>query len=405
MLTKTFNFNCLKPIYRGTGIPSLNDVLNIIWNGDANNSSGYSQGARDFLFALNKNPRINLQYTRRAYVKSDGIDKSLNDKIMAIANNNIETPYISVVCTIPKCFFIDPKAILNIGYTVFECEKIPQYLIPSCNQMDAIFTPSQFSKRIIEKNGVIAPIFVIPHCHEIERFENVGKYNIKNLKGFNFLFLSEMTPRKGWDHLVQAFVEEFGVGEDVSLTIKTYLRNFELKTQKGCVEKIKNVVDNLGKKINIDTPIIYFYGECLPDSCVLKFINSFDCIVSPHHSEGFGLVLSTAMLLGKVVVATNYSGNTDFMNNDNSSLVPTNGYEKVPQEMVNFCDIYKDNIWPCIDFNCLKERMRFVYENHLKLGQMKQNAIRDISAMCNYKRVSSLICDSLQSLLAIKRLK
>ncbi|MEI6297796.1 MAG: glycosyltransferase, partial [bacterium] len=216
MLTKNFNFNCLKPIYRDRVIPSSNDVLNIIWNGDANNSSGYSQGARDFLFALNENPRINLQYTRKICVKSDGIDKSLNDKIMAIANNKIGTPYISVVYNIANRFFIDPKAVLNIGYTVFECEKIPQYLIPSCNQMDAIFTPTQFSKRIIEKNGVIVPIFVIPYCHEIERFENVGKYNIKNLKGFNFLFLSEMTPRKGWDHLVQAFVEEFGVGEDVS---------------------------------------------------------------------------------------------------------------------------------------------------------------------------------------------
>ena len=43
-----------------------------------------------------------------------------------------------------------------------------------------------------------------------------------------------------------------------------------------------------------------------------------DCYLSPHRSEGFGLSLLEAMALGKPVVATNYSGNVDFMTADNS---------------------------------------------------------------------------------------
>jgi glycosyltransferase involved in cell wall biosynthesis len=43
-----------------------------------------------------------------------------------------------------------------------------------------------------------------------------------------------------------------------------------------------------------------------------------DCYLSPHRAEGFGLSLLEAMSLGKPVVATNYSGNVDFMTASNS---------------------------------------------------------------------------------------
>jgi glycosyltransferase involved in cell wall biosynthesis len=47
-----------------------------------------------------------------------------------------------------------------------------------------------------------------------------------------------------------------------------------------------------------------------------------DIVLSLHRGEGFGLVMAEAMLLGKAVVATGWSGNTDFMDNANSALVP-----------------------------------------------------------------------------------
>jgi glycosyltransferase involved in cell wall biosynthesis len=47
-----------------------------------------------------------------------------------------------------------------------------------------------------------------------------------------------------------------------------------------------------------------------------------DIVLSLHRSEGFGLVLAEAMLLGKPAVATGWSGNMEFMDETNSLLVP-----------------------------------------------------------------------------------
>ena len=47
-----------------------------------------------------------------------------------------------------------------------------------------------------------------------------------------------------------------------------------------------------------------------------------DIVLSLHRSEGFGLVPAEAMLLGRPVVATGWSGNMDFMDAESAILVP-----------------------------------------------------------------------------------
>lgn len=60
---------------------------------------------------------------------------------------------------------------------------------------------------------------------------------------------------------------------------------------------------------------------------VLALINVCDAYVSPHRAEGFGRTLTEAMLLGKPVVATNYSGNAFYMNPEVTFPVD---YELIP---------------------------------------------------------------------------
>jgi len=61
--------------------------------------------------------------------------------------------------------------------------------------------------------------------------------------------------------------------------------------------------------------------ETLPEPRLRGLIAACDILLSLHRSEGFGLMPASAMLLGRPVIATAWSGNLDFMTADNAALV------------------------------------------------------------------------------------
>jgi glycosyltransferase involved in cell wall biosynthesis len=61
--------------------------------------------------------------------------------------------------------------------------------------------------------------------------------------------------------------------------------------------------------------------DWLTGARMASLIASADIVLSLHRSEGFGLLPAQAMLAGKAVVATGWSGNLDFMSAENSALV------------------------------------------------------------------------------------
>ena len=61
------------------------------------------------------------------------------------------------------------------------------------------------------------------------------------------------------------------------------------------------------------------------DKWLLSKLNSLikdvDVFISMHRAEGFGLVMAEAMLNGTPVIATDWSSNTEFMNQDVACMV------------------------------------------------------------------------------------
>jgi glycosyltransferase involved in cell wall biosynthesis len=91
---------------------------------------------------------------------------------------------------------------------------------------------------------------------------------------------------------------------------------------------------------------------------VLALIDACDCFVSLHRSEGFGRGPAEAMYLGKPVIATGYSGNTDFTRPDSSLLVD---YTLVPVEKSEY--VHGDGqVWADADVDHAARLMRRVLE-------------------------------------------
>lgn len=67
-----------------------------------------------------------------------------------------------------------------------------------------------------------------------------------------------------------------------------------------------------------------------------SFLWACDCYVSLHRSEGFGLGLAEAMSRGKPVIATDFSGTTDFVNATTGYPVPFNLIEVLPGDYPHY---------------------------------------------------------------------
>jgi len=115
-----------------------------------------------------------------------------------------------------------------------------------------------------------------------------------------------------------------------------------------------------------------------------------DVYVSPHHSEGWGLTLSDAMLFNKPVVGTGYSGNLEFMNSDNSFLIRF--AENYIREDELFGLFTRQMKWADPDVGHLREIMHSLYNGTLR----KEATEKSKRALENSKAFST---DSVRELL------
>lgn len=74
-------------------------------------------------------------------------------------------------------------------------------------------------------------------------------------------------------------------------------------------------------KLNTTQPGINVVASELNDRDFDRLIDDHDIYLSMHRAEGLGLPMAKAMLRGKVVAATRWSGNLDYMTEDSSLLV------------------------------------------------------------------------------------
>ena len=119
-----------------------------------------------------------------------------------------------------------------------------------------------------------------------------------------------------------------------------------------------------------DCPNVYYITDTLSKVEVNSLIASADVFVSLHRAEGFGLVMAEAMIVGTPVIATNWSSNTEFMDNNVACMVDC-GFTKLEKD----CPPYKKGaVWADPDIRMAARYMRELYKDKNFYEKIRRSA-------------------------------
>jgi glycosyltransferase involved in cell wall biosynthesis len=124
-----------------------------------------------------------------------------------------------------------------------------------------------------------------------------------------------------------------------------------------------NEIQEIKKDLKLNHyPEVHLLTDFLSHEQMTQLHKKFHCFVLPHRSEGWGLPHMDAMSYGNPAIATNFSGNVDFMNEGNSYVVP---YQLTPTFGMSWFVPWYDGTmyWAEPDLYNLAKTMRHVYEN------------------------------------------
>ena len=201
----------------------------------------------------------------------------------------------------------------NIGYWFWELEKFPAAWQEALSLVDEVWVGSTFVQHAVSRVAGTRPVRLVPYPIDISLKQQYGRADFDLPEEpftfvFNFDYFS-FIERKNPAGLLRAFKLAFPRDRDVALVMKS---TGDSRAPKAAADL---------RRLAAGDPRIVFLDRHLDRDSMLGLLSVADAYVSLHRSEGLGLGLAESMFLGKPAIATAYSGNLDFMNNDDSCLV------------------------------------------------------------------------------------
>jgi glycosyltransferase involved in cell wall biosynthesis len=195
----------------------------------------------------------------------------------------------------------------------WELPVFPPHWMGDVARVSEAWAPSTFIADGI-RAATNLPVRIVPHpamvvpCDRAVARERLGLPQSRRiiLSAFDFRSRPE---RKNPDGVLRAFGDAFPNDGDGPLLLVKYHRHDDSKDL-DYLERIRA------------TPNVLVIDRSVTQEEMRDIYAGSDAFVSLHRSEGFGLNLLDMMALGRVCIATAFSGNLDFMTRENSLLIP-----------------------------------------------------------------------------------
>lgn len=276
-------------------------VLNYLSYGNVCSGFTYGcikQGYPISLFPINKYQQYQVHQKYQQYIKQ-ALD---NSKLY-----NCNSPCVRIWHQNEMTEFVGKR---RVGFPIFELDRFSDHEKHHLNSCDSILVASEWAKQIIYKETK-HKAKVVPLGVDSEIF-----YPQKNRQDEKTIFLvhGKWEIRKAHDICHILFNKAFSYMDDVELWVM-------------CTNAFMTKEEDMAwKNLYLNTPLgkaqkIKFVPWCNTQEDVAAIYREVDCGLSISRAEGWDLPLLEMMSCGKKNIVTNYSGHTQFCNNDNSFLV------------------------------------------------------------------------------------
>ena len=257
----------------------------------------------------------------------------------------------------------------KIGYFAWEFSTWKDDFDVIYDLIDEIWVISKFLLPSFRNSKI--PVKYMPPIVELvgERPRDKNILDKLGIPKENYLFLSvfdikSTIERKNPMALIDGFLSEYSNSDNVKLVLKF---SYDENDKQNNTE----LFDLIAKSNNI-----IHISEMLSKPELEALIYECDAFVSLHRAEGFGRVIAEAMLLKTLVICTNYSGNKDFCNKQNSILVDFDivqvGEQDYPFALnLQWAKVKKDSV-----VKCLRQAVNDTHDNQLRI----ENAYHYIKA-------------------------
>lgn len=269
----------------------------------------------------------------------------------------------------------------KLGIWNYEFDVLPVGMAKYALTVDKFLPSSTFFYNICLKNKIPAEkMQIIPHGVDWDLFQNAKPLKLKTEKKYKLLInFGQPHIRKNISGTLEAFGKAFTSKDDVCLVIKGVNKKptmqFEIDFQKT-FNAFKNKFKNHGE--------VLIFTEYIQK--IEELYKACDALFMLPHAEAFFFPALEMLASGGMVITSNYGGQLDFLNKDNSILIDGKMIQAPRAAQYWNSSVYASMFEPNTDLaaeqlqKCYQHDFNIIKKEKLSISELKEKFNWDIIA-------------------------